>query len=530
MAHKLGIRYATFLAALVGSAWALTGAFGEIGREVGLQHHLADGEADRLDIPQLVAHGRDVFVAVWTNQEGEGRPMTKGTGGALSDPTSPLVRARSANRLSGPDANACSGCHAQPRTGGSGDRVANVFVLGQRFDFMTFDGTDAVPTRGMTDERGVPAQLQTFANSRATIGMFGSGFIEMLARQMTVDLQAARDRLGAGGSIGLISKGIGFGTLRRGSDGAWDTSGVRGLPLPSLVTEGSGDPPSLVVRPFSQAGATVSLREFSDTAFNQHHGMQSEERFGAGEDADGDGFTNELTIGDITAVVLFQAQLAVPGRVIARDPVVEDAVRLGEQTFQAIGCASCHVPRLPLTDQGWLFSEPGPFNPPGTLRAGDIHSVVMDLTDDRLEEPRLAVSADSQTVWVPAYTDLRLHDVSSGPDDPDREPIDQLAPAGSAEFFAGNSRFLTRALWGVASQPPFMHNGRYTTMRAAIAAHHGEAETVAHRWRALSAIEQDSVIEFLKTLRVLPAGTPYRIMDEHGRRRSWDSPLGDGSQ
>lgn len=526
---RAGFRYVAFSLALAVSAWALRAAHGEIGREVGLDHHLTETETYDLSLPELITHGRNVFTAVWTSQEGEGRPFTKGTGAELSDPSSPLVGARGTNRLSGPDANACSGCHAQPRAGGSGDRVANVFVLGQRFDFVTFDASDAVPTRGMTDERGIPVRLETFANSRGTIGMFGSGFIEMLARQMSTELRGQRDELAPGGAVALQTKGIAFGTLRRTPAGDWDTSGVRGLPRPSLATTGPADPPSLVVRPFSQAGATVSLREFSDSAFNQHHGMQSEERFGAGTDEDGDGFRAELTVGDITAVALFQAQLAVPGRIVPRDPVVEDAVRLGERTFQRIGCTGCHVPSLPLTDQGWIFTEPGPFNPPGTLKTGDVPPVAIDLTDRRLEQPRLEVSSADRTVlWVPAFTDLKLHDISKGPGDPNREPIDQLAPAGSEEFFAGNGRFLTRALWGAASQPPYFHNGRYTTMRETIEAHHGEAETVYQRWRGLSEIERDAVIEFLKTLRVLPAGTPYRIMDDVGRRRHWDSPLGDG--
>ena len=40
--------------------------------------------------------------------------------------------------------------------------------------------------------------------------MFGSGFIEMLARQMTADLQAIRDGLAPGGSAALMSKGVSF--------------------------------------------------------------------------------------------------------------------------------------------------------------------------------------------------------------------------------------------------------------------------------------------------------------------------------
>jgi len=78
-------------------------------------------------------------------------------------------------------------------------------------------------------------------------------------------------------------------------DGMWDTSKVEGLPAPSLSTATADDKPSLLILPFHQAGAVVSLRQFTNNAFTQHFGMQPEERFGLGVDEDGDGFVNELT-------------------------------------------------------------------------------------------------------------------------------------------------------------------------------------------------------------------------------------------
>jgi len=104
--------------------------------------------------------------------------------------------------VSGPDANSCADCHAQPFgiAGGHGDIVTNVFVLGQPFDFATFDRLDFLPTKGWVNELGRPVTLQSIANSRVTIGVFGSGFIEMLARQITHDLQAIRDMVAPGQS------------------------------------------------------------------------------------------------------------------------------------------------------------------------------------------------------------------------------------------------------------------------------------------------------------------------------------------
>jgi cytochrome c peroxidase len=475
-----------------------------------------------ISLHDLLAHGRRLFTASWTIQEGGGRPLMKGTGNPLTDAASPLVFPRNFNRVSAPDANSCAGCHNLPFgiAGGGGDIVANVFVLGQRFDFATFDGNDTMPIRGAANEVGVPVQLQTLANSRATLGMFGSGYIEMLARQMTVDLQAIRDGTPPGGSRRLRSKGVSFGVIARRTDGTWITSGVEGIPAPSLATTGPADPPSLIVRPFHQAGNVISLRQFSNNAFNHHHGIQSTERFGAGTDPDGDGFVNEMTRADVTAVSLFQATLAVPGRVIPNEPEIEAAVMTGESVFSSTGCANCHIPALPLDRRGWMFIEPNPFNPAGNLRPADgVPPVVVDLTRQDLPNPRLRPVGD--VVYVPAYTDLKLHDITAGPGDPNIEALDMNQPAGSQGFYAGNAKFLTRKLWGFANEPPFFHHGLYTTIRQAVLAHSGEAQSVRLRYEGLSSYEQDCVIEFLKTLQVLPPDTRSLVVDEQGRPKRW---------
>jgi len=204
-------------------------------------------------------------------------------------------------------------------------------------------------------------------------------------------------------------------------------------------------------------------------------------------DPDGDGFTNELTRADVTAVSVFQAALQVPGRVIPRDPEIERAVLTGERAFERIGCASCHIPRLPLDKKGWIYSEPNPYNPPGNLRMGE-----------------------TKTLYV---------DLSSEPED--AESLDQNQSPWSKKFHQGNRRFLTKRLWGVASMPNHYHHGMYTTMRRAILAHAGEAAETRRAFQQLSDYERDSIIEFLKTLQVLPPGTKGRIVDENFHAREW---------
>ena len=513
----------------------------QMGREVAIPRHLQDGEEFTTPLNQLIQYGAQLFSAKFTIQEGAGRPLSKGTGAALSDPTSPLVFPRNFDRVSSPEANACAGCHNVPVPGAGGDRVTEVFVLAQRFDRLTFDHNDTITTRGAIDESGKLVTMENVTNDRKTIGMNGSGFVEMLARQMTADLQAERDATPLGGSSRLTSKGILFGSLTHNADGTWNVSQVQGLAAPSRSSTGT-TPPSLIIRPLHQVGNVVSLRQFSNNAFNHHHGLQAEERFGLNADPDGDGFTNELTVADLTAVSLFQATMAVPGRVIPNDPAVEHANLLGEAVFDQIGCASCHA-TLPLTSNsnpglpgqpGWIYFEPSPYNPATgpnapNLRLGPLNypatapALAVDLTSEALPLPRL--QARQGVIMVELYSDLKLHDISATSDpktDPECEPLDQNQPAGSPAFFAGNCKFITRKLWGFYNQGgAFMHHGKFTTAREAVEAHNGEALSQRQTFDALPIDRQNAVIEFLKSLQVLPPGAGSLVVDEHGKPKRW---------
>jgi CxxC motif-containing protein (DUF1111 family) len=310
-------------------------------------------------------------------------------------------------------------------------------------------------------------------------------------------------------------------------------------------------PPSLIIRPLHQAGNVISIRQFSNNAFNHHHGMQSEERFGLNADPDGDGVVNELTTADLTAASLFQATLAVPGRVIANDPAIERANVMGEALFNKIGCATCHAtlpltadnnPGLPAGQPGWIYFEPNPYNPatgPNSpnLRLGPVNypatapALAVDLTSDELPLPRL--KPQRGVIMVAAYTDLKLHDISANSKpatDPECEPLDQNQPAGSDAFFAGNCKFITRKLWGFYNQGgAFMHHGKFTTAREAVEAHNGEALAQRKAFDALSTEDQNALIEFLKSLQVLPPGAKSLVVDERGHPKRWP-PSGDPSQ
>jgi hypothetical protein len=150
-------------------------------------------------------------------------------------------------------------------------------------------------------------------------------------------------------------------------------------------------------------------------------------------------------------------------------------------------------------------------------------AVLVDLTSSALPLPRLQPVGN--VVIVPAFTDLKLHDISATSDprsDPECEPLDQNQPAGSSGFFAGNCKFITRKLWGFYNQGgAFMHHGKFTTAREAVEAHNGEALTERKAFDTLSPYEQGSLIEFLKSLQVLPTGARSLIVDQNGNPKPW---------
>jgi Di-haem oxidoreductase, putative peroxidase len=501
----------------------------DLGVEKAIAKHFADGDEFSKSLKKVLDHGDELFAAMWTKNDGQGRPLTGGTGNPLAEPNEPLTGARRMNLISGPDANGCEGCHNLPFAGSGGDFKTSLLVHSNRFDFADFDNNDLTPLEGAADEAGNPVTLQKIGNIRSAVSLHGAGYIEMLARQITEDLQADRDTLAPGQSIELVSERTGdlsFGTLSRDGGGLWDTSLVDGLPPTSTETSGAGDPPTLIVQPFRADGTTVSLRKFANDAMNHHHGMQTFERFGL--DADGDGVESELTIADTTALAAYMARYPAPGRVIPRDPVIEEAVKRGEFKFKAIGCTDCHIPELPLEDP--IFTEPNPFNPAdGNLDPNDAYvatfgTFAFDLNNPKQDVafPRLKAKGNGITM-VPAFTDLKLHDITdhglSGPNDPDEDPLNgHLSPPSSGT----NSFFLTRKLWGFANEPPYYHHGRFMTIREAIEAHKGDALTQATAWSALSDDDKNAIIEFLKTLQQIePGTTEATILDGDLIPRKW---------
>jgi hypothetical protein len=126
---------------------------------------------------------------------------------------------------------------------------------------------------------------------------------------------------------------------------------------------------------------------------------------------------------------------------LAAPPRAGGSVAEGEALFTAIGCATCHIPELPGAN--------GP---------------------------------------VALYSDLLLHDIHAADF------------RGTAEPDAGVGLYRTPPLWGLRRSAPYLHDGRATTIEAAIEQHFDEAENSRLNYEALTALEREQLLLFLQDL------------------------------
>jgi hypothetical protein len=421
-----------------------------------------------MSLEDFVDAGEQLFRTKFNIADGVGRPEATGD----SKPTSRVAQDHMFHRIAGPDASSCLGCHNDPVSGGSGGLAANVFV-GAHFTDPPTDNTHG-----------------SITNERNTTSLFGSSAIEMLAFEMTSDLRAIRkqslimaDLEQREIRVPLRSKGVDFGYLTARPNGTYDANEIDGVDM------------DLVVKPFGVKGVAVSIREFTNFALNQHHGIQSEERFGWSRtgiiDHDGDGVANEFSVGQLSAMVLYQASLPAPIQTKPRDAAHEAEIQLGFELFKQADCGSCHRPSLVL-NSAWFF-EPNPYNRPGSVVPNNVAGqIAMPFSS---QEDSAIFRDETGIVHVRAFTDLKRHVICDEDDmfycneqlEQDFVPVDQ---------------FLTTKLWDAGTSAPYGHQGNLSSLYEAIVHHSGEAKASKEKFLKLESPQKKAIITFLKTLQV----------------------------
>jgi hypothetical protein len=418
-------------------------------------------EAGALSLQQLRRQGLLVFSTPFNAFDGYGDGPRN-----VADPISPGGRPSLQGngtflRVNGLDGQSCLECHSivsnasvPPRfgVGGIGGSVSNAI-----FQPTFIDVADAAA--GFDGRLINPPFL------------FGSGGVQLLANEMTHELQtlAAQALAQPGSDVALVTKGVDFGVLRFEAS-AFDFSRVEGID------------DDLVVRPFGRKGEFATVRGFDLEAMRFHFGIEPVELVGRGVDGDGDGVVNELEIGEVSALEIFNTTLERPEQ---RTPTGAPTQRItqGAQRFSDFGCAHCHRPQLETEERylGLRFPEIASDPEANVFYQVDLKRAGFELTK-------------SGGLVVPLFADLKRHDMG-----------EELGESFGSDL----DRFFTTArLWGVADTAPYLHDGRATTLGQAIMLHGGEAREARDAYADASEEQQAQLLHFLRSLRTPrePAG------------------------
>lgn len=363
--------------------------------------------------------------------------------------------------------------------------------------------------------------------------VFGTGYTQELAAEMTTDLQALATAARLAGTsqpntkqtVPLASKAVEFGSFSTtctgpGSDSCTDdTSAVVGV---------QGD---LVVRPFQWGGIASSVRHFARDALDFHFSVQAVEKVGHG-DCDLDGLIDEITVGNVTALTAYVTMFRPPAQQIPAGS--ETVVARGRAVLDEIGCTDCHRATMPMVSPTMTIMTPpevaanapcpaevASLVNPQASAAGDLRieadkRIAAALGRDAVKAAIAAPGATPAQIFAalqPALHDDKLESVAAGNYQidlnltgmaPDQVPAyvwprlpantdnsvdvplfsdlklhfmgkqlsdDFAQPTDGVGYSAQPGYYVTRVLWGVGDTDPYMHDGRARSLQAAIELH-----------------------------------------------------------
>ena len=307
--------------------------------------------------------------------------------------------------------DSCRACHFQPVIGGSGPRGLNVI----RHGILDEHGQFAAPSTGtilhrvttVLDALVQPESAANIFELRQTPHLFGVGLIDRIPEDQIL--------------------------ARADPDQVDLPDDIQGRP--SYTEDGR-------LGRFGWKAQVPSVAEFTRDAASAELGMTvaPREGFTFGElDDETPVPSPQMTEDTEELLTEFMALLAPPPRQPTPFPAL--AAR-GEELFEEIGCAACHVPQLE-TDDG---------------------------------------------TPVPLYSDLLLHEILSED------------AVGIEDSTATMREFRTAPLWGLSQTAPYMHSGQADTIKEAILLHDGTASGVRERFRDLTEEEREALLIFLRTL------------------------------
>jgi CxxC motif-containing protein (DUF1111 family) len=323
------------------------------------------------------------------------------------------------------NANSCAACHDSPAIGGDSTVVETRFGTydHKQFDPLLSGGGSLIQTDGIgrTKEgcefvgETVPYPEATVVAGRKTTPLFGLGLIEAIpddALRALADQQppAIKGRVHQAKDVGQPTRPGRFGhkaqaaTLLQFAGDAYLNE--MGITSPNFAQE------------------------------NCPNGDCSLLRCDPVPDPEDDG-------SGVNAFADFMRLLAPPPR-----GAITPEVQAGEQVFQRIGCAGCHVPTWTTGGSPIAALNGVPFHP---------------------------------------YSDFLLHDMGALGD-------------GIEQGQASGTEMRTMPLWGLRVRETFLHDGRTDSLSDAIRAHAGQGQAAADQFKQLSGPDMQQLLAFLQSL------------------------------
>lgn len=376
----------------------------------------------------------------------------------------------------------CASCHERPAFGGAAGLYRNFFLTGVRTeDGAFFPGMSA-------GEAGGVIRLYHYD----TIGV-GDDETPLPARPPVpeeTNVVAVRNPIPFFG-VGLMAQIDEEEILKRADPDDRDGDGISGRPNYDRGFVGR----------FGMKSQTVSIEGFIRGPLFNHLGITTDPLTDAqrarlpvdSSSIEGQEASLSVARAPLGVAVQAHAQAAAPDGPLSDDDPAPDPEMTTDELFDLVSFAM-------------LLAAP-PVEEPGEQEKRGM--LVFDETGCRdCHTPRLRSARGP----LPVYSDLLLHDM--GP---------ELADGLQQKEAAGNE-FRTQPLWGLSAVGPYLHDGRATTIRAAIEMHGGEGSAARDAFMELDGDARADLLAFLHSLGgreqyssgLLPPDAPVPEVGEYG--------------
>jgi hypothetical protein len=405
----------------------------------------------------------------------------------------------------GIDGNSCRSCHFSGGPDGAGNATQKAFLRGDGKRISTSTQRDAPHLLGLgylsIAIQEIHEELLKLVDNARTTSIYGN--------------QKTKAK--------LQSKGIDFGWIE------FDEKGQL------IQAELIGISKDLKPRIFGWKGRFFDLSLLVDEALQIHHGLQTTTRIdyyrydsklkekylgeGTQWDPDQDGMEQELGEGQALMLSAYLSLLPIPQIKVPKDLKLMSHWAEGRKHFEAIGCATCHIPKIYLKSlkaqlfyprNHQLLDQP-PIHAQTQLARHPIEQLLghqiepqwryeLDLEEHgnapkprRIDFGSNQYDVIEQGTPIFAFTDFKRHDLGEALSDKAEAltDIDEEIPA---------QLWVTRPLWGLADTAPYLHDGRAQSLAEAILWHGGEAQQAKELYLQLSPQNQAQLRAFLMSL------------------------------